>query len=87
VVFNTLRKWEIAAEDQKVRRATHANFLTAAGEDSAVSIHQNLQEAKIDGYVFWDQNLCIVSDAHSPISLTGIDKVKYLSIIYIILYC
>jgi hypothetical protein len=39
--------------------------------------------AQIDGYVFWDQNLCIVSDAHSPISLTGIDKIKHLSIIHI----
>jgi hypothetical protein len=48
-----------------------------------VSVHQNLQESKIDSYVFWDQNLCIVFDAYSPISLTGIDKVKHLSIIYI----
>jgi hypothetical protein len=37
----------------------------------------------IDGYVFWDQNFCIVLDAYSPISLTGIDKIKHLSIIYI----
>jgi hypothetical protein len=49
----------------------------------AVSVHQNLQERKIDGYVCWDQNLCIVVDAYSPISLTGIDKIKHLSIIYI----
>jgi hypothetical protein len=45
------------------------------------SVHQNLQQPKIDGYVFWDQNLCIVFDAHSPISLTGIDKIKHLYII------
>jgi hypothetical protein len=32
---------------------------------------------------FWDQNLCIVSDDYSPISSTGIDKIKHLSIIYI----
>jgi hypothetical protein len=51
--------------------------------DQGVSVHQNLQESKIDGYVFWDQNLCIVLDAYSPISLTGIDKIKYLSIIYV----
>jgi hypothetical protein len=51
--------------------------------DQAVSIHQNLQEPEIDGYVLWDQNLCIVFDAHSPISLTGIDKIKHSSIIYI----
>jgi hypothetical protein len=49
----------------------------------AVSVHQNLQELKIDGYVFWDQNLCIVFDAHSAISLTGIDQIKHLSIIRI----
>jgi hypothetical protein len=47
------------------------------------SLHQNFQEPKIDDYVFWDQNLCIVSDANSPISLTGIDKIKHSSIIYI----
>jgi hypothetical protein len=49
----------------------------------AVSAYQNLQGPKIDGYVFWDQNLRIVFDADSPISLTGIDKIKHLSIIYI----
>jgi hypothetical protein len=38
------------------------------------------QFTKIDGYVFWDQNVCIVSDAYSPISSTGIDKIKHLSI-------
>jgi hypothetical protein len=48
-----------------------------------VSVHHYLQEFKTDGYVFWDQNVCIVSDADSPISLTGIDKIKHLSIIYI----
>jgi hypothetical protein len=42
-----------------------------------------LQEPKTDGYVFWDQNLCIVFDAHSPIALTGIDKIQHLSSIYI----
>jgi hypothetical protein len=52
----------------------------------AVLVHQNLQEPKIDGYVFWDQNLCIVYDAYSRISPTDIDKIKHLSIIYIILY-
>jgi hypothetical protein len=34
-------------------------------------------------FCFWDQNLCILFDAYSPISLTGIDKIKHLSIIYI----
>jgi hypothetical protein len=42
-----------------------------------------LQEPKIDGYVFWDQNLCIVFNAYSSISLTGIDKIKHLSSICI----
>jgi hypothetical protein len=42
-----------------------------------------LQGPKIDGYVFWDQNLRIVFDADLPISLTGIDKIKHLYIIYI----
>jgi hypothetical protein len=42
-----------------------------------------LQKPKTDGYIFWDQNLWIVFDAYSPISLTGIDKIKHLSIIYI----
>jgi hypothetical protein len=42
-----------------------------------------LQQPKIDGYVFWDQNLGIVLDANSPISLTGVDSIKHLSIIYI----
>jgi hypothetical protein len=49
----------------------------------AVSVHQNLQEPKTDGCVFWDQNLCIVCDAHSPMSLTGIDKIQHLSSICI----
>jgi hypothetical protein len=47
------------------------------------SVHQNLQEPKIDGYVFWDQNMRIVFDIYSPISLTGVDKIKDLSIICI----
>jgi hypothetical protein len=51
--------------------------------ESAISIYQNLQEAKTDGYAFWDQDLCIVFDTHSPISLTGIDKLKHSSSIYI----
>jgi hypothetical protein len=42
-----------------------------------------LQANKIDGYVFWDQNLCIVFDAYPPVSSTGIDKIKHLSIIRI----
>jgi hypothetical protein len=50
---------------------------------SAVSVHQKLQGRKIDGCIVWDQNLCIVFDAHSPISSTAIDYVKRLSIIFI----
>jgi hypothetical protein len=34
----------------------------------AVSVPQNLQGPKIDGYVFWDQNLPIVFDVYWPIS-------------------
>jgi hypothetical protein len=44
---------------------------------------QNLQEPKIDGYLFWDQNLWVVLDASLGISSTGIDKIRDLSIIYI----
>jgi hypothetical protein len=47
---------------------------------------QKFATAKTDGSVFWDQNFCIVFDARSPISLTGIDKIKYLSIIYIYIH-
>jgi hypothetical protein len=43
----------------------------------------SLQEPKTDGYPLWDQNLCIVFDAHLPISLTGIDKIQHLSSICI----
>jgi hypothetical protein len=46
---------------------------------SAFSVHKNLQEPKTDGYIFWDQNLGIVFDAHLPISLTGVDKIQHLS--------
>jgi hypothetical protein len=53
------------------------------GSYEAVSVHQNLQEPKFDDDVFWDQNLCIVFDAHSPIYLTGIDKIQHLSSICI----
>jgi hypothetical protein len=49
----------------------------------AVSVHQNLQGPKIDRSVFWVENLCIVFDAHSPVSSTGIDQIKQLSIIFI----
>jgi hypothetical protein len=49
----------------------------------ALSVHQYLQERKIDGYVFWGQNLCIVFEARSPRSSTGIDKIKALSFICI----
>jgi hypothetical protein len=55
----------------------------ATRSEEAVSVHQNLQEPKIDGHVFWDQNLCIGFDAHLPTSLTTIDKIKHLSIICI----
>jgi hypothetical protein len=57
--------------------------IDGSGSPEAVSAHQNLPEPKNDGYVFWDQNLCIVFDTHSPISLTGIDKIKHLSSICI----
>jgi hypothetical protein len=52
-----------------------------------VSVHQDLQGRKSNVCIFWDQNLCVVFDAHSPISLTGIDKIQHLSsiCIYIIL--
>jgi hypothetical protein len=46
--------------------------------EEAVSVHQNLQAPKTDGYVIWDQNLCMVFDAYVPISLTGIDKSQHL---------
>jgi hypothetical protein len=53
----------------------------------SVSVHQNLEGPKIDGYLFWDQNVCIVFDASSPIPSSGIDKVKHLPLtcIHIIL--
>jgi hypothetical protein len=71
---------------QIVKKVLNSNvcFLGNNGTMSwAVSVPQNLQEPKTDGYVFWDQNLCIIFDAHSPISLTGIDKIQYLSSICI----
>jgi hypothetical protein len=42
-----------------------------------------VQDPKIDGFGFWDQSLCVVFDADSPISSTGIDKIKDLSILCI----
>jgi hypothetical protein len=53
------------------------------GAESAVPVHKELQEPRTDGYVFGNQNLCMVFDAHSPISLTGIDKSQHLSSICI----
>jgi hypothetical protein len=45
---------------------------------SAVSVRQNLSVLKIDER-FMGQKLCIVCDALSPISQTGINVIKYLS--------
>jgi hypothetical protein len=51
--------------------------------DAPFWVHRHLQGPKIDGYVFWAQNLCIVLDGYSPISSTVIDKIKELSSICI----
>jgi hypothetical protein len=56
---------------------------TLRAVDEPVSVHQNSQEPKIDGYVSWDQNSCIVFDARSPISSNSIDIIKLLYIICI----
>jgi hypothetical protein len=56
-------------------------FVRGVFEGEAASVHQDLEGPRIHGYVFWDQNACIVFDAYSPISSTGIDKTKDLSII------
>jgi hypothetical protein len=58
-------------------------YITVASIEINISVHQNLREPKIDGYAFWDQNLCVVFDAHSPRSLIGIDRIKHLSVISI----
>jgi hypothetical protein len=49
----------------------------------AVSVHENLQAPKIDGCIFWDENLCIVFDAFPPISSACIDKIRHLYNVYI----
>jgi hypothetical protein len=49
----------------------------------ACSVHQNLQELKIDVRFFSDQSFGIVSDAFSPISPTTMNKTKWLSILFI----
>jgi hypothetical protein len=48
-----------------------------------VSVHQDFQGLKIDNHFFCDQNLHIVFDAVSPISPTGINEIKNVSIIII----
>jgi hypothetical protein len=46
------------------------------GSNAACSVHQNLQQPKIDVCFFEDQSFRIVSDAFSPIFPTTVNKRK-----------
>jgi hypothetical protein len=72
-------KW---TADRSTRR-TRQNVSAFKWGGMSVSVHQNLPEPKIGGYLFWDQNLYIVFDASSPRCSSGSDKVKHISLIYI----
>jgi hypothetical protein len=48
----------------------------------AVSVDEKVQWRQTDNRLFWDENICIVLDAHLPIFSTGIDEIKPLSIIF-----
>jgi hypothetical protein len=55
---------------------------TRKGAESRCFSSPQFPRPKIDGCVFWDQNLCIVFDAYSPISSSCIGQIKKSSIIF-----
>jgi hypothetical protein len=53
-----------------------ARKLMVTSFNEAVSVHQNLPVPKIDDRLFCGQNLYIVFDHCSPISVIAIDEIK-----------
>jgi hypothetical protein len=71
------------AEYSQLLFTTYQDQLSQSGVGWSCSSSPKFARAQNWPFCFWDENLCIVFDASSPLSSTRIDKIKQLSIMCI----
>jgi hypothetical protein len=74
--------WDIDGLRSSVPHKVYEHNNRPPSQSDDTSSPKSSKTKNVDRF-FWDEHVCIVSDAHSPISTAGIDEVKCLSIIFI----